>query len=490
MKKRRTILLDFLFIFILVFLLGFSYLSYQRIEKLKRASDWVNHSSLVKLGINRAIGHMVEAESGQRGFLLTHDSLFYHQYTAALPKIKQELNNIAFLTQDNLERRATLQDLAATIDLRVQLLDSVLQYERMKPDDKTGLVQLLERGRVVRDSSKQLSKTIVEAEDRLLRERTLEKESIAALTPIVVLVFSVLAILLVIFAYVKIRRETYLRIKAQISEATSRRMQLESQQLNQILESKVNERTAELQQKNIALVNMNDELLSFNYVASHDLQEPLRKIQAFSGRIMDGEENFSDTTRDYFGRIINAASRMQKLLEALISYSRANNSEQDFVEIDLNVLLEDVKSDIREMIEEKKAIIENKGLPTLKMIPTQCHQLFLNLISNAIKYSSPESSPKVTISSQLVRVEDIKKPVYLHHQSYWKITVDDNGIGFESQYEDKIFELFQRLHGKNEFEGTGIGLAICRKIAQNHNGYIFAEGKPKKGATFFIYFPA
>ena len=120
----------------------------------------------------------------------------------------------------------------------------------------------------------------------------------------------------------------------------------------------------------------------------------------------------------------------------------------------------------------------------------QVSQLFQNVISNAIKYSKPDIPPKVTIKAELVSRDIIKKPVYLHHKTYWKISFEDNGIGFEKSYEDRIFELFQRLHGKDEFEGTGIGLAICRKIVHNHNGYITAKGKPGNGATFFIYFPA
>ena len=299
-----------------------------------------------------------------------------------------------------------------------------------------------------------------------------------------------MAIFLVIFAYLKMRAETSLRLDAQIRENTSRQMQEESERINHLLEQKVNERTEELQRQNISLENMNEELISFNYVASHDLQEPLRKIQAFTGRILDGDEPFSETTRDYFNRITNAAARMQKLLEALISYSRANNIDDDFIETDLNELMEEVKSDIHETIEEKHAVIKNNGLPTLKIIPTQVHQLFLNLVANSLKYAREDIAPNITITSQLINVEDIKKPVYLHRKSYWKIAFEDNGIGFESQYEDKIFELFQRLHGKTEFEGTGIGLAICRKIAQNHDGYIFAEGRPGEGATFLIYLPA
>jgi signal transduction histidine kinase len=490
MKKQHIILLDFLFIFILAFLLGFSYLSYQRIEKLKITSDWVNHSSLVKLGIQRSLGNVVDAESGQRGYLLTHDSTFYQQYREALPRVREEIGKVLVLIRDNSHQHTEMQKLVGIVNLRLRILDSVLRYEKNHPEDKTGIAALLKRGKMVRDSSRILSRSIIAAEDKILAERTLEKQNIGSLTPVVVLVFSVLAILFVVFAWLKMRTETSLRLDAQISEATSRRLQQESAELNQLLETKVNERTEELQRQNVSLEMMNDELMSFNYVASHDLQEPLRKIQAFSGRIMDSEEEFSSTTKDYFSRITSAASRMQNLLEALISYSRANSTQQDFENINLNKLLDEVKSDIRELIEEKKAMITSADLPTLNVIPTQFHQLFLNLISNAIKYSRPNVLPKINITSQLVNVEDIKKPVYLHHQKYWKLTFEDNGIGFESQYEDKIFELFQRLHGKNEFEGTGIGLAICKKIVQNHNGYIFAEGQPDQGARFFIYFPA
>jgi light-regulated signal transduction histidine kinase (bacteriophytochrome) len=322
-----------------------------------------------------------------------------------------------------------------------------------------------------------------------LRIRIREKQSASIFTPVLVLIFSVFAILMVIIAYIRLRSETFLRMHAQVSEASVRKLQQEGAELNVLLEQRVNERTAELQQKNVLLENMNNELLSFNYVASHDLQEPLRKIQAFSSRIMDTEENFSGTTRDYFLRIISAAARMQKLLEALISYSRANNSDIDFVPTDLDKLLQEVKIDIREAIEEKNATIINRGLPTLNVLPPQIHQLFVNLLMNAIKYSTPGIPPKIYISSEVVDAKHIKKSLSLSGTSYWKITFADNGIGFGRQYEEKIFELFQRLHGKNEFEGTGIGLAICRKIIQNHNGHIYAEGRPEEGATFFICLP-
>jgi signal transduction histidine kinase len=490
MKERQIFVLDILFVVILIILLGFSYLSYKRIETLKTSADWVNHSALVKLGINRSLGNVVDAESGQRGYLLTHDSAFYKQYREALPRIRKEIGAVQMLTKANPDQHLQLQKLIGIINLRLRLLDSVLRFDNHEPSDLTGRNKLLMRGKIVRDSSRILARAIIAHEDRLLKLRKVQKEHAGSLTPIVVLVFSVLAIFLVIFAYLKMRSETNLRLEAQIRENASRLLQQESERMNHLLEKKVKQRTRELQRKNISLENMNEELLSFNYVASHDLQEPLRKIQAFAGRILDNDEKFSDKTRDYFGRITNAAARMQNLLEALISYSRANNSEEDFIETDLNEVLDEVKSDILEMIEEDQVKIESDSLPTIKTVSSQMHQLFINLIANAIKYARTDVPPKITITSQLINVEDIKKPVYLHHKSYWKIAFEDNGIGFESQYEDKIFELFQRLHGKNEFEGTGIGLAICKKIVQNHNGYIFAEGRPGKGATFLIYLPA
>lgn len=490
MKERQIFFLDILFVVILIVLLGFSYLSYKRIEKLKSTSDWVNHSSLVKLGINRSLSNVVDAEAGTRGYLLTHDSIFYRQYREALPRVREEIHTVKQLTVDNPDQHLQFQKLIGIINLRLRMLDSIIRFDKNNPTDIAGRNALVLRSKMIRDSSRILARSIIAHEDEILKQRVVQKEHAGSLTPIVVLVFSVMAIILVVFAYLKMRSETNLRHEAQSRETMSRKLQEETDRMNQLLEKKVDERTQELQRQNISLENMNEELLSFNYVASHDLQEPLRKIQAFSGRILDDDEALSEKTRDYFGRITNAAARMQKLLEALISYSRANMAEDDFVETDLNVLLEEVKSDIREMIEDKKVIIESDGLPTLKVIPTQLHQLFLNLIANAIKYARTGVVPKIKITSQLINVEDIKKPVYLHHKSYWNIAFEDNGIGFESQYEDKIFELFQRLHGKNEFEGTGIGLAICRKIAQNHNGYIFAEGRPNKGATFLIYFPA
>jgi light-regulated signal transduction histidine kinase (bacteriophytochrome) len=238
-----------------------------------------------------------------------------------------------------------------------------------------------------------------------------------------------------------------------------------------------------LHKKNMELRRNNEELASFSYVASHDLQEPLRKIRAFSSRIMEKDSvYFSENTRDYFARIVAASARMQKLIEALLSYSGTSGVNFKFVETDLNDIMDEVKSDLEELIEENEALVEIEKMPVLAVIPIQFHQLMQNLIGNGIKYSSPDRKPVVKVTYEITEADRGQGP-------FCRISVADNGIGFDQRYENRIFDLFQRLHGKNEYEGTGIGLAICKKIAQNHHGHITAEGMPGIGSVFHVFIP-
>ncbi|MDB5229090.1 MAG: hypothetical protein JWN78_3283 [Bacteroidota bacterium] len=243
--------------------------------------------------------------------------------------------------------------------------------------------------------------------------------------------------------------------------------------------------------KNLELERQNTELASFNHVASHDLQEPLRKIQTFISRISEKETtNISPTGKEYFERIQISANRMQMLIDDLLTFSRTNKADQIFESVDLNVLLENAKHELAQIIEEKDAHIQSVHLPTLNVIPFQFQQLLINLISNSLKYSKPGITPLIRITVEIIDGKNIPSTRAEHQKKYYKISFIDNGVGFEQQYAENIFVLFQRLHGRSEYTGTGIGLAICKKIVENHQGFITAEGKPNTGAAFHVFLPA
>ncbi len=249
-----------------------------------------------------------------------------------------------------------------------------------------------------------------------------------------------------------------------------------------IAEEKLSAYTAELELQN-------SELEQFAYVASHDLQEPLRKIQTFAELVRDNydDKKFVET---YLGKLDASAKRMVELVKSLLKYSRLSKDKDTpvAVKVDLNTLVEDVREDFELLIEEKKAVIETEWLPVVSGNQMQLGQLFSNLISNALKFST--ENPVIKINCAVVEREQIENaPKSLSHKRYYEISFQDNGIGFEDQYNKIIFSLFQRLHKKHEFAGTGIGLALCKKIVENHQGFIVAISELGQGATFKIYLP-
>jgi two-component system CheB/CheR fusion protein len=257
------------------------------------------------------------------------------------------------------------------------------------------------------------------------------------------------------------------------------------------LENKVKERTAELKASVEELKQVNTQLDQFAHIASHDLQEPLRKILTFSMRLQDKHKaELSTEVKTYLNKIEAASSRMKILIQDLLNYSRLLEHEKLFVQTDLNETLKNILNDFELLVHEKNAQIKFEELPTIDAIPLQMNQLFYNLISNALKFSKEDVSPVITIASHTLSEEEIRKyPILNPLLSYIEISIKDNGIGFEQKYSEQIFTLFQRLHGKETYSGTGIGLALTKKIVENHQGVTFANAKESKGASFYVILP-
>ena len=269
--------------------------------------------------------------------------------------------------------------------------------------------------------------------------------------------------------------------------------------INRSLEEEVKERIAseekikDLNKKLIENISQleiaNKDLDQFAFMASHDLQEPLRKIRMFSNYLYSKYNDvLEDKGKDFIDRIQVAAERMQDLIKDMLTFSRVSVDETEFELCELNGLLAEVLEEMHDTIQSKNATIQASDMPSLPVNPVLIRPLFHNLISNAIKYSKKDEPPVIKIRSEIVRPGNGMNGTE-SNPGYCRIYVEDNGIGFEQKYAEQIFQMFKRLHLNSEFEGTGIGLALCKKIVEKHNGYISAQSKPGVGSTFIIALP-
>jgi len=277
-----------------------------------------------------------------------------------------------------------------------------------------------------------------------------------------------------------------LRARVRELEQREREYQQVVNALQETLETLVDQRTEELRRANIELQRSNQELQDFAYVASHDLQEPLRKIQAFGNLL---EEEYGDVLGDgktYLDRMRNAAGRMRILIDDLLTFSRVTTKAQPLSPVNLNEIVQQIIDDLEARLQTTHGIIEVEDLPTIEADPQQMYQMLQNLITNALKFHRPDTPPVVKVSAVM---QTHPATIQEMQEQQSQIIVEDNGIGFDEKYLDRIFTIFQRLHGKGEYEGTGIGLAVVRKIVERHNGTITARSTPGNGATFIVTLP-
>ena len=448
----------FVSLFIVVF---FSWLAYDRNMESRLMNQSVDHTFKVRLQNKLLINNMVDAETGQRGYLLTRQVNFLEPYNKSRAQISTTLQILKTLVSDNPAQLQRLDTLQGFIALKNSLM--LLNIDRVNRGQSVDFLELL-KGKNAMDNIRQVSKRFDAVEEQLQAQRENAQQATDRSMNLILLLLSGTAVLFLLVFFRLLFVELHRRGRLQT-----------------VLEDKISE-----------LQRTNAELEQFAYVASHDLQEPLRKIQTFGERLLRKQAaQIDDDGKLNVQKINESAARMQQLINDLLAFSRtANTRERSFEPVDLNQVMERVQEELGLMMSAKNAVINIEPLPDVLGISYQLTQLFVNLIANALKYSKPEVTPFLRIQYEEVSGQAMMDTLGIKTDSmYHRISVIDNGIGFEQQYAEKIFTIFQRLHTRHEYQGTGIGLAICKRIVANHKGFIFAESKVEVGSKFSVYLP-
>lgn len=589
-----TKLILYLVLVLSVFILFFTAsISYRKIVELTESEQNLIHKHLITAQLELLASDIKQAESNQRGFIITGDSTFVQTYRSAKNAAATSYQNLVQLLENDELQKKNLLTLQNLQEDRFYYLDKNLQYSTDTLEKKLLLKRSMNAGKRTMDLLLAKINQMKNIELSLLHKRSKMYQEHAELSPKWIFISILFSLFIFICSFYKINRDLQNLKKAnnqlminkeifehseQIAEISSWCWNLQSDTLtfshNQYrmlgcevhsfepttenfmefvhpddrhilhegrqkilidssstpvvsyfriirkdnnslryyksIEKKIVDNYGNdiviginaditeqylkdkiIEEKIFDLERSNNELSAFNHVASHDLQEPLRKVQTYISRIKERDfDQLNEKAKEYFTRVQIAANRMQKLIDDLLLFSRANKADKIFEHTDLQEIFDNAQVELAQLIEEKNAKLQSTALPVIDAIPFQIQQLFNNLIGNSVKYARTHVAPVIQVSAQWLQADQIP---FLHHfgkARFLELTFDDNGIGFDQQYADNIFKLFHRLHDDNSFTGTGIGLTICKKIVENHKGYIKAYGVKDQGATFKVYLPA
>jgi signal transduction histidine kinase len=473
--KRAALTLWFLAAALLV--AANAYVSFASVRRLMHNARLVSQSRDIIHSTTRVLSTLKDAETGQRGFLITNDAQYLEPYEDATANIHRRLDELDRLVVDQPDEAARAQTLRGQIDRRLAELRQAIDARRSGGLDAAVAVVKENSGHhlmgAVRDTADEMRAT----EQALLDRRNIEREDSFRTACATIIGAGVFNLILIGFIAYAVRREFVARVQAAAHEIEAGRLAAENQRRQE-----ANDALTALATR---LEQSNRELQDFASVASHDLQEPLRKIQQFGDRLRTRfAAPLGDEGRDYVARMHAAAARMQTLINDLLAFSRVTTKAQPFAPVDLGQVVSEVLMDLETRIETTGGKVDVDPLPTIDADPVQMRQLFQNLIANALKFHRPAVPPVVRITSAPPDAHNGSPP------ASYEIRVTDNGIGFDEKYLDRIFNVFQRLHGRGTYEGTGIGLAVCRKIVERHGGTITAHSRENEGSAFVVTLPA